>query len=121
MWSDPGKRGRKLLILVSRAAKGLNDMSRGLRIARLIARFCLESDFIGKYYSGKNSAMSLRWLLVVFPCSANLSNYLRLDPHNNVRRQLLQSEGEVVPVQTVTISQFIRNVRNYSGWMSSKV
>ena len=48
MASDPWKRGRKLLISLSCAAKLLKSMSQGLRIVRIIARFCLESIFIGK-------------------------------------------------------------------------
>ena len=47
MASYPGKRGRKLLVSVSRAVKHLKCMSRGLCIVRLIARFCLESECRG--------------------------------------------------------------------------
>ena len=47
MASDPGKRGRKLLISVSRATKRLKSMLQGLRIACMIVHFCLESEFRG--------------------------------------------------------------------------
>ena len=69
--SYPGESGRKLLIYISRAEKGLKYMSRGLRIAHFIARFCLESAFIGKRYSSKPLMVILRCLLVVFTCSTN--------------------------------------------------
>ena len=45
MASYPGKIGRKLLISISHEAKRLKCMSQGLRIARLIAHFCLEIAF----------------------------------------------------------------------------
>ena len=84
--SDPGEIGKKLLFSVSSAAKRLKDMSLGLCIVYLIVHFYLESVFVGKKYSSKPLLVILRWLLVVFPCSSNLSNYIRHAPRNNVRR-----------------------------------
>ena len=65
MASYPGKRGIKLLISVSHAAKRFKGMSLGLRIARLIARLCLKGIVMGLNYSSKTSVVGLIWLLVI--------------------------------------------------------
>ena len=119
--SGPLKIRRKLLISVSRGMKRLKCMSKSLQIARLIACFCLDSASIGKKYSSKPPVMILRWFLVVFPCSANSLNSIKLAPHNNVCRYIIQTEAEVVPDLSVAILQFLSNVRNYSGCLLSKV
>ena len=86
MDSGTGKKGIKLLISVSLSVKRLKNMSQGLRISRLIARFFLESSFIGDHYSIKPSVMCLRWLEIKFPESAGSSNSLRFVPRSIVRR-----------------------------------
>ena len=86
MGSYQGKRRSKLLISISRYTKHLKDMSRGLGSARLIVSFCLESIFMGKRYSSKPLVMFFICLLVVFTCSDNSYNSIRLAPGNNVRR-----------------------------------
>ena len=64
---DTGKSGRKLLIYVNLTAKRQKDMLQGLRIARLIARFCFENTLTKKKYPSKPSWISFRWILVAPP------------------------------------------------------
>ena len=73
-----GKRGRKLLIYVSRSTKRLNSVSQDLHISRLIASLYLESAFRGGKYSSKPYVMCLRWLAVKLSASDIFSNSLRL-------------------------------------------
>ena len=75
----------------------------------------------GEKCSIKPSVMCLRWLLVIFPWSDSLSNSLWIFPSSIIRRYLIRYVGVVVPVPSIAILKFPSSVRDYFGWLLSKV
>ena len=121
MASNPRKRGRKLLLSVSHAAKHLNSMLQYLHITRLIMHFYLENAYGGIKYSSKPYVVYLRWLEVQFPASASFSNSLRVVLCIIVHIYLIWPGDVVVPVSSIAILKFLSSARNSSGWSSSKL
>ena len=63
-----------------------------------------------------------RWEFVVpFLSFANASNYIRASSCNIVSRWLIYPSGEVFPVPSILVLEFLKSARKSSGWPSSNI